>query len=107
MISISFPLPPPEMLKQYKDLTPEIYNEILEQYKQKPINIQKNIEGQIENEKKRYKLLFLSQWHGFIAIIITLFLSFIIAYLGHEKVAIAFLTIPVATMIKLLFKKNI
>ena len=96
--SVSSPLPPPEWLDKYKEINPDIINELLEQYK---INSE-HVRGL---DKKQLELVKTSQNQAFIFSIFCIILAAITAYFNHEIVASTMVGTCILGTIKALIKK--
>ena len=97
-LSVSSPLPPPEWLDRYKEINPDIINELLEQYKV-------NSEHVRNLDKEQIKIVKISQNQAFIFSILCMLFAAIIAYFGHDMVAYAMVGTCILGVIKALIRK--
>lgn len=96
--SVSSPLPPPEWLSKYKEISPDILKELLEQYRI-------NSEHVGDLDKKQLNLVKISQNQAFIFSVICMIVAAITAYFGHEVVASTMVGTCILGAIKALIRK--
>ncbi|GMO57378.1 MAG: hypothetical protein Ta2D_03130 [Rickettsiales bacterium] len=90
-VSVSSPLPPPDWVERYNDVDHNIITEMLLEVR--------------ENGKHNRKLVYVSQWHGFIATVLVMFFAVVCAYFNQKETAFALLGISLMGVIKGLIRK--
>lgn len=95
---VSSPLPPPEWLEKYKQINPNIINELLEQYKI-------NSEHLRSVDNKQLNLIKISQNQAFIFSLFCLICAVVVAYFNHDIVASTMMGTCILGAIKALIRK--